>query len=360
MFMQTKAEPGHFLHKMLSEGDETPDRAEIDFSQAGRALIISDFHAGAGGSNDDLDKNGRLVEGVLSGYYLCRDYHLILNGDIEELQRFSLREIMREWKSLYAIFDAFNAAGRLYKNVGNHDAGLYLENNYPYTLTDSVLIRTKTIPVFVFHGHQNSNIYTRYSKFLALAVRYFLKPFHIGNITSARSPRKRFATERKAYQFSLDNGVLSVIGHTHRPLFESQGRFESILYEIEYYCRTYPDAKGDDRKKIKDEVGILRSELSKLQKSERRDILRESLYGGAIPVPCLFNSGSVIGKKGIYAIELDAASISLVYWWEEGRNKKFVYRGNYKIEELSGTPWRKTILSTATLENIKARIELLG
>jgi len=77
-------------------------------------------------------------------------------------------------------------------------------------------------------------------------------------------------------------------------------------------------------------------------------------------VPCLFNSGSVIGKKGINAIELDSSTISLVYWFTEGRGKKFVHRGSYNIDVLEGTEQRRSVINTDRLDYIKAKIELLG
>jgi hypothetical protein len=89
-------------------------------------------------------------------------------------------------------------------------------------------------------------------------------------------------------------------------------------------------------------------------------VLRSSLYGDELPVPCLFNSGSAIGRKGINAIELSAEHIALVYWFTEGEGKKFISRGSYEVEEISGTPCRRGVLNRDRLDNVKARIELLG
>jgi hypothetical protein len=88
--------------------------------------------------------------------------------------------------------------------------------------------------------------------------------------------------------------------------------------------------------------------------------LRQSLYGDEIPVPCLFNSGSAISRRGINALELNDESIALVYWFTEGDEKKFVNRGNYRIEALRGTPYRRAELNNDRLDFIKARMELLG
>jgi hypothetical protein len=166
--------------------------------------------------------------------------------------------------------------------------------------------------------------------------------------------------EKQAYGFSLKNNCISVIGHTHRPLFESLGRFDYIKFEIERLCRDYPVSTGLEKERIAAEVAALRFDLGKLKRSERRDGLRQSLYGDELPVPCLFNSGSAIGRKGINAIELDRNQIALVYWFTEGGGKRFISRGPYQVEKLGDTAARRAVLNQDRFDYIKARIELLG
>lgn len=345
-----------FFQEML--GPRFNPRAVLDISRGGKVLVISDFHMGSG-RGDDLARNGALLTEMLEGYYLAGGWYLVLNGDIEELQRYSLTVIKERWAPLYRILDRFAAGGRLYKIVGNHDEDLIFEKNYPYPLFPAVRIESGVLPFYVYHGHQSSRVYTDYNYLVRTALRYFFKPLGIRNISSARSPRRRFYVEKQAYNFSLENHCISIIGHTHRPLFESLGRFDYIKFEIERLCRDYPASTGINRERIAAEVDALRVELGKLQRKERRDVLRQSLYGDFFPVPCLFNSGSAIGK-GINAIELDRDQIALVYWFTEGEGKKFINRGWYKVEKHKGTQFRRSILNQDRLEYVKARIELLG
>jgi hypothetical protein len=153
---------------------------------------------------------------------------------------------------------------------------------------------------------------------------------------------------------------MSIIGHTHRALFESLGRFDYIKFEIERLCRDYPASAGEDRKRIENEVTSLRKDLSKLKRKERRDVLRQSLYGDELPVPCLFNSGCAIGKKGITAIEMTNEDIALIYWFAEGKSKKFITRGGYDIVSIPGKPYHRAILNYNKLDYVFARIKLLG
>ena len=340
----------------ISGPSYNPD-AILDISGGGKVLIISDFHMGSG-RRDDLEKNSGILRTLLENYYYTDGWILVLNGDIEELAKYSLREIRGKWGAFYRIFDNFAWEKRLYKVLGNHDKDLVFEKNYPYPLYSAVRIETGIVPVYVYHGHQSSKIYTKYDNLVHGFLKYFLKPLGIRNIKSARSPHRRFKVEREAYNFSIKNNCISVIGHTHRALFESLGRFDYIKFEIERLCRDYPSSTGADRERIEDEVKNLRQDLSKLKRSERRDVLRQSLYGDELPVPCLFNSGSVIGTKGIYAIELDRENISLVYWFTEGKGMKFINRGAYKVDNHASLS--RTVLNHDRLDHVKAKIELLG
>jgi predicted phosphodiesterase len=346
-----------FVRAML----ERLDSAEVvDLSSGGKALILSDLHMGDGGRGDDLNRNGELILDVLEKRYLSEGWDLVLNGDIEELQRFRLPSIRRKWAAMYRIFDRFAEKGKLHKILGNHDEDLVLEHGYPYPLYEAIRIETGVLPIFVYHGHQASHIYSNYNGLVSASLRYVLAPIGVRNISASRSPRRRFHVERRAYDFSLKNGLVSIIGHTHRSLFESLSRFDYIKFEIERLCRDYPLAGGDERGRIEGEVRALRVELAKLKRKERRRSLQESLYGDELPVPCLFNSGSAIGKKGATALEIEDGNISLVYWFTEGQGKKFVNRGGYRVETLEGTDRRLAKINSDRLDYVKARIELLA
>ena len=322
----------------------------------GKVLIISDLHMGCG-RRDDFHPNGEMVRTILEEYYYKNGWQLVLNGDIEELAKNSLASIRAKWAQMYRVFDLFAQAGRLYKTLGNHDEDLVFEKGYPYPLYNAVRIETGLIPIYVYHGHQSSRVYTDYNNIIRIGLRYLLKPIGIRNISSARSPRRRFHVERKAYDFSLRNNCISIIGHTHRALFQSLGRFDFIKFEIERHCRDYPSAHGEEKERIAREVAALRRELGKLKRSERlEEGPRLTLYGDELPAPCLFNSGSAMGKKGVNAIELDRESISLVYWFSEGSGMKFISRGWHTVEKIAGCC--RSVLNNDSLDYIKGKIEL--
>ena len=348
-----------FLNELTAE--EFPETSVLDISGGGKVLIVSDLHMGTG-SRDDLYYNGEMLTCVLEEYYFKKGWILVLNGDVEELQKYSIDGIREKWAGLYRVFNLFANKNRLYKIIGNHDEQLLLKRygSYPYPLYTVIKIDTGIVSAFVYHGHQLSGIYANYNGLLGFMVRYILKPFGIKNITSARSPYKRFKIEKKAYAFSLKNNCLSIIGHTHRPLFESLGRFDYIKFELERLCRDYPSSADGERSRIENEVTALRRELGKLKRKEKRDVFRQSLYGDELPVPCLFNSGCTLGKKGMNAIEITHEDIALIYWFTEGKSKKFVTRGGYKIEGIPGRPYHRAVLNQNRLDYIFAKIKLLG
>jgi UDP-2,3-diacylglucosamine pyrophosphatase LpxH len=352
-----------FFTSHISE-DEFPEKAILDISEGGKVVILSDLHMGTG-SRDDLYHNGDMLTCLLEEYYYKNGWTLVLNGDIEELQKYSIDEIRERWAGLYRVFNLFAEDDRLYRIIGNHDEPLLYKHSlylkiYPYPIYTVIKIDTGTVPAYVFHGHQLSAIYSKLNKLFGVLIRYIMKPLGIRNISEARSPHKRFKIEKKAYAFSLQRNCLSIIGHTHRPLFESLGRFDYIKFEIERLCRDYPASQGEARALIENEIMALRKELGKLKRKERRDVLRQSLYGDELPVPCLFNSGCALGKKGLNAIEMTNEDIALVYWFTEGKSKKFVTRGGYDIVEIPGRPYRRAVINHNKLDYIAAKIKLLG
>jgi len=344
---------GDFLSRRLE-----PD-AELDISGGGRVLIISDLHMGTG-KRDDLAHNGGLLTSLLRDYYFERGWILVLNGDIEDIHRHPLERIEERWAGLLEVFGLFLKAGRLFKLLGNHDDGLRHGKSYRFPLNVMLRIETGVIPAYVYHGHQSSKVYGTLNGLMAIGIRYVLTPFGIRNISARRNPHRRFAVEKAAYEFSLRNGCMTIIGHTHRPLFESLGRPEYVRFEIESLCRRYPLSSGPERERIEAEVASLRREFGKLKRGERRRAPTRSLYGDGLPVPCLFNSGCAIGKKGLNAIELSDRDVSLVYWFAEGRGSKFVGRGNYEVESLGDGEFRRAVLNTESLDSVRARMRLLA
>jgi len=326
-----------------------------------RYVFFSDLHAGDGGPKDDLAPNRGLIQNVLERYYLDRGFTLVLNGDIEDLSKFSYSAIREAWPLLFSTFDAFSASGRLRKILGNHDLGLLRRRDYPYELLHSLVLNRGGHRLFVFHGHQSSKLFSENDYITGFVVRFLAKPLSIRNSSINGDSRRRFDTERLIYRASRKLGLVSITGHTHRPLFESLSKYDSLRWSIEELLREYSFADGRRREHIIDLIDIYREELSRLGKKERNHALSWGLYDpGSLIIPCLFNSGCATGKKGVTALEYEGGSLSLVQWTGIKGPSAYVEREAIIKDRLEGTPYSRYVLRSESVDNVFARLELLG
>jgi hypothetical protein len=314
-------------------------------------VIFSDLHLGTGTSKDDFVPNAPILMGALEKYYYPKGWSLILNGDIEELYKFSIRDIMKRWAAFYTILDRFNDADRLIKLVGNHDLALSVGcEGYPYRVFAAVKLKAEYGTLFLLHGHQGSRIGPRLKSVSKGVVRYLAKPFGINNYSISKDSRAKYRLERNIYSFSAKKRCLTIIGHTHRPLFESLSRIDELRFSIEDICRRYPGISAKEREAARIAVRQMRMELEHSVKKEGRRNYRRSLYNKNVVLPVLFNSGSVIGKHGVTGIEIADDQISLVQWSvappDEG--------------SIEGTGFKREVWNSERLDSVFARIELLG
>jgi len=322
-------------------------------------VIFSDLHIGNRSKSDDFKTNGPLAIRVLEEYY-DKGYHLILNGDTEDLQKFSLQDIESAWPEVFSLLDAFQEEGRLTKIFGNHDFSLQTEKKLRFPITESIRFEYKGKSLFLFHGHQTIRRYYEESRLITFFLRYVLTPLGIKNYSVSHSSSKRFTTEKRVYQFSSLQGILSIIGHTHRPLFESMSKLDNLRFEIERLCRKYP--KADDQKKanIENTIVQLKHELATvLEKDDKLDS-RRSLYNSSLVVPCLFNSGAVIGKRGITNLVIEHGEMILVHWFDRQRSKKFLTQSLDQASQLGISSVYSIEMKRDTLDYIFSRIRLLG
>ncbi len=346
--------------------DRLLDRSRsIGLDNDSRILILSDLHMGNGGRRDEFRRNAELVEAILEKYYLPEKYSLILNGDIEELFKFPLNDIVSRWRNLYELFMRFRGNGFFYRTFGNHDASLLDQKEYvlaPFLL-ESLKLFYGNERIFVFHGHQASvflwETYPVVSRAIVWFLRYIAKPFGIRNFSIAYNSRRRFAIERSIYEFSNHAKVVSIIGHTHRPLFESLSKVDYLNYRIEELCRAFPAAEPQYKESIKDKISTFKAELDACYKRGKQIGLRSGVYNN-LTIPSVFNSGCAIGKRGITAIEIDRQQIRLVYWYNGKQSRKFLSDRDSRPMLLDGTGYYRIILNNDHLDYVFSRLHLLA
>ncbi|QHT71245.1 hypothetical protein GXP67_33630 [Rhodocytophaga rosea] len=330
-------------------------------SSIDKIVIFSDLHMGDGGSRDDFLHNSELFSYVLEKQYLQNQYSLILNGDIEELQRFSYDAIAKRWKGVYTLFDAFARQKKLYKLIGNHDADLILKINKssPYSLLESLVLTYKDHQLFLFHGHQASLYYTKHNALIGFFLRYVANPLGIQNYSVAYNSRKQYKIEKRVYEYASERKIAALIGHTHRPLFESLSKRDYLEYQIEKLVRSFAAEPAAATQEAQQKLKTYRDELIKLNRDKKNTLLGNSLYNADILVPCLFNSGCVIGSRGITCLEIANEEIALVHYFDGRIKPADSPTGDKPAQSLEGSPYYRVEINKEHLDYIFARITFL-
>ncbi len=323
-------------------------------------VIFSDLHMGNGSRTDDFEPNSELFIRVLRDHYLPSPFRLVLNGDVEELQRFSLESIMRRWSRVYELFEEFEGQGRLERLMGNHDMHLRSVKNPTFTIKEALRFDYHGEGVFVFHGHQTSRAFEHHNDWFGFVLKFVADPLHIKSYEVAHNSEKRFRVEKRVYKFASAQKVLSIIGHTHRPLFESMSKIDSLKFEIERLCRKYPKTSQKKRPAIERRIQAFKGELLKAQRDSNGSASKASLYRENLVVPCMFNSGCVLGKRGMTALEIDRGQMRLVHWFDRKRSEKYLNYKDYHAERLPGSDFYRVVIKEDSLDYIMSRIRLLA
>lgn len=326
-----------------------------------RIVIFSDLHVGDGRRGDDFLENGPFFQYILERYYLKKNFSLILNGDIEELYRYSLREILNGWPGLYKLFAQFNERDALIKIYGNHDFELRRVTRFPFPIQplEACRLRLKDYNIFLCHGHQGSFFMSHMHAVSRFFLRFFAKPLGIKNWAVAHDSNKKFKTEQHIYGYAKRKKIMAVIGHTHRPLFESLSKIDNLKFTIENLCRRYMEAGKKERRVIKRRIRHLEEDLEFHMSENRKLASRASLYNEGELFPCLFNSGCAIGKRGITAIEIQDGTVALVHWFDRKRSRKYLKEEGVQPKRLNKSDYYRVVLKVDELDYIFTRIKLL-
>lgn len=350
------------IHRLLTE--LLYNAPQVNLSGESSIVIFSDLHMGNGKSNDDFKKNASLFTTALKDYYSVNDYTLILNGDVEELQKFSLNSIRSRWADTFRIFDDFAFKEKLFKIAGNHDDSIFDENNnqrYNEIKALKINLDYIDVPLFLYHGHQASLYYKYLNKLNTILLGYIVNPLGIKNFPNKFRHKKKMRIENRSYNFSRSNRLISIIGHTHRPLFESLSRSDSLHFSIETLLRNYRNAEPWLRDPISAEILELKTKYDK-SISTKPDYEPASLmYSRGIPVPCLFNTGCTIGKRGITGIEIKNGNIALVHWFDSRVSSRFLFEQEMEPQPMPDNPSiHRLVLREDELSYIADTINLLG
>ncbi len=135
--------------------------------------------------------------------------------------------------------------------------------------------------------------------------------------------------------------------------------YEKELQELLTCCPAIPLAEDRTRDEIENSISEYRDEIGAIGRPESRRRFEESLYASGPLVPCLFNSGCVIGKRAMTCLEISSEKIALVHWFDSQVSRKYLNYHGQAAERLSGTGIYRSVLNSDRLDYVFARKKLL-
>lgn len=212
--------------------------------------------------------------------------------------------------------------------------------------------------LFLLHGHQVSHLFARFNNLIGLLLRYIVKPLRIKNYATSFDSGRVFRTEKRIYAWASSRRVLTMLGHTHRPLFKSLSKRDYLRFTIEQLCRIYPAADPFDQRQLEARIRSHAHALRQYRRNGIRERSDESLYNADLHVPCVFNSGCCVGKRGVTGLEIEDGMISLVHWHDAAHTRRQL---NLLAKEITiHGRWHRVVLQRDSLSYIFSRIRLLS
>jgi hypothetical protein len=212
----------------------------------------------------------------------------------------------------------------------------------------------------VFHGHQASIFMKNFNAFAGLMLRYVANPMGIKGYSVSQNSVKKFRVEQRAYTYSSRRKIMSLLGHTHRPLFESLSKADALRFRIEQLCRDYLSADAGVKESLEADIRAHRADLADWYEKGGPGSVGTTLYNNRLLIPCVFNSGCGIGKRGVTSMEIADGQIRLVHWFDKHRSQRFFAYPEYSPERLDGSDLFRVILKSDLLDYIFTRIRLLA
>lgn len=306
------------LNELIKDNSKTK---KLPLGKNNKYAVFSDLHLGDGGNADNFSRNEETLSYALN-YYKNKGYSIILLGDIEEFWQFDLNMIRKRYdNSIYNLLSSF-PNNTVHRVSGNHDiewAGLpdpIKKNSKQTPLVPEAILFSKDI--FLIHGHQGDELSDKKAWSSRYWVRVFKKfepiarKFGYENYSATKSqvPKDR---ERVYYTWAKDNKMFLVCGHTHRAMFASRVYSDWLRNQIDKRNTELEKYLNDDpkREKLLKIIKKLKKDL-KTERKRGRDI--NPLEANGVPLPCYFNSGSGLYRKGITSIEIEKNKIRLIKW----------------------------------------------
>ncbi|GAB4542501.1 MAG: metallophosphoesterase [Anaerolineae bacterium] len=291
-----------------------------------RYVIFSDIHKGDREKGSDDFQRNEMVYCFALRYYLDHDYHLILNGDVEEGWEADYPSIIQAYESTaFAMERHFvtEGNGRYIRIYGNHDLDWANPDQVKQHLV-RVLGPVRVYPavslgdrIFIVHGHQGDRHSDQGARLSRLVVRHIWRPlqrtFGLMSNRAAENNLIRRNRDKYLYEWAKANRLLLIAGHTHRAMFRSFSKtYQLKLIRDELLEQLKPTNDPYLRFLIPAAVErinkIIQASTEELEEDKEISRIADN------PLPCYFNDGCCVHTNGITGIEIDRGEIRLVKW----------------------------------------------
>ena len=219
----------------------------LPLSPTSKYVLFGDCHRGVGNSNDNFLKNQPLYTAALQHYFRSGFTYMEL-GDGDELwENRNLNTIIDAHSCAFYWLARFYEQNRFYMLYGNHDivkrknADIqHCCHTWPRCCHDPRLENQQLFPdiccheaivlerlparseIFLVHGHQADTLNSAFWPLARFLVRILWQPLeHYGAAdptSAAKNNTRKRKTEERLHSFAVQNDLLLIAGHTHRPL----------------------------------------------------------------------------------------------------------------------------------------------
>ncbi|MGQ0561532.1 MAG: metallophosphoesterase [Gemmatimonadota bacterium] len=313
------------------------DAAPIDANMS-RLIIFSDHHKGARNGADDFRKCERAYLAALA-YYYALGYTLIELGDVEELWEEQPKKVLKTYQYVMEMSARFQTAGRYFRIWGNHDDIWSFDDkvkSLPHKLYGAGLIVHEGVrmqvaagnqvlgELFLTHGHQGTGTSDKWSKWSRIPVRYFWRNLQRVFKWSLNTPARDWVLREKhniaMHSWArLQQNVVLLAGHTHRPVFKSETHADKVVAELAAAQAALAAKPQDEALQVA--VASLAAELEWIRAQEQGE--KGPVGTVRMDKLCYFNTGCCSYIDGdITGIEIARGNISLIRWPNDDEKPK--------------------------------------
>jgi predicted phosphodiesterase len=316
------------LLKQIMSGDKSLGLKLTINTSEDKFIIMSDLHKGSGNDADDFTQAQNNYVAACY-YYLQNDFTYIALGDIEELWKNNIVQVVANNENTIELERKFIEKDKFIKVIGNHDlywrntpffANKWLKKMYGKCIDvhEGVVLSTKinesNLTIFLTHGHQGDKTSdgNKFSKWFVANIWSKVQDYLDININS---PSKDFLLRdkhnRMMYDWSaMQKNTILITGHTHKPVFASTNHMEKLNKDLLIA-------------KSKNDIILTENLTLEITKKQQEYIITEAF---SLKKPSYFNTGCCCFADGdITIIEIENNTIKLVKWGEtSGESNRYI------------------------------------